>query len=70
MSVQETVILNFVMKLPEAATGQQHSSRIMAAMTCWSTVWVCYFCCVGFVNCLDLCKSNIQSAGKFDLIYE
>ncbi|GFG29317.1 hypothetical protein Cfor_01216, partial [Coptotermes formosanus] len=28
------------MKLSEAATGQQHSRRLMAAMTtCWSTVW-------------------------------
>jgi hypothetical protein len=58
--LQETVILNVVMKLPEAATGQQHSRRIMAAMTCWSTVWVCYFCYVGFVNkFLELCESNV-----------
>jgi hypothetical protein len=56
----ETVILKVVMKLHDAATGQQHSRRSMAAIRCWSTVWVCYFRYVGVVNkFLELCKGNI-----------
>jgi hypothetical protein len=60
-----------VMKLSEAATGQQHSRRLMAAMTtCWSTVWVRYFCYIRAVNkFLEYYKTNISYAKKLFLTH-